>query len=50
MGHNDISCSAGGAEVFPDDVEEGHLSDDEREGEEETDKKKKKMKKKKKVI
>lgn len=45
-----VSCPAGGAQAFPDGIEEGHLSDDEGEGGEETDKKKKLKKKKKKVI
>lgn len=46
---NGISCLPGVAEAFPDDIEEGHLSDDEREGGDQKEKKKK-LKKKKKVI
>lgn len=46
---NLVSYPAGGAEAFPDVIEEGHLSDDEGEGGNESDKKKKKLKKKKKV-
>lgn len=50
-GCNGLSCQPGGAQAFPDGIEEGHLSDDEREAGEEKEKKKKlKKKKEKKVI
>lgn len=42
---NRIFCPAGGAHSVPNDPDDGHLSDDEREDETKEDKKKKKKKK-----